>query len=49
MRLLAYVPGSVNQELLLQNAYLAAEDGILRAKLALRLRLSDPEQLAWRV
>src|ERR1700689_93424 len=29
-RLLAYVTGSVNQELLLQNEYLAAENRILR-------------------
>ena len=43
VRLLAYVTGSVNQELLLQNEYLAAENRILRAKLPSRLRLSDPE------
>ena len=43
-RLLAYVTGSVNQELLLQNEYLAAENVILRAKLPSRLRLSDPER-----
>ncbi len=44
LRLLAYVTGSVNQELLLQNEYLAAENRILRAKLPSRLRLSDPER-----
>jgi len=44
VRLLAYVTGSVNQELLLQNEYLAAENRILRAKLSSRLRLSDPER-----
>ena len=44
VRLLAYVTGSVNQELLLQNEYLAAENRILRAKLPPRLRLSDPER-----
>ena len=33
LRLLAYVTGSVNQELLLRNEYLAAENRILRAKL----------------
>src|ERR1700693_3348702 len=44
LRLLAYVTGSVNQELLLQNEYLATENGILRAKLPSRLRLSDPER-----
>jgi transposase InsO family protein len=45
VRLLAYVTGSVNQELLLQNEYLAAENRILRTKLPARLRLSDPERV----
>ena len=45
VRLLAYVTGSVNQELLLQNEYLAAENRILRTKLPTRLRLSDPERV----
>jgi putative transposase len=44
VRLLAYVTGSVNQELLLQNEYLAAENRILRGKLPSRLRLSNPER-----
>src|SRR6516225_3600981 len=43
-RLLAFVTGLVNQELLLQNEYLAAENRILRAHLPTRLRLSDPER-----
>src|SRR5258708_8022107 len=43
-RLLAYVAGLVNQELLLQNEYLAAENRILRAHLPARLHLSDPER-----
>ena len=43
-RLLAYVTGTVNQELLLQNEYLAAENRILRAKLPSRLLLSNPER-----
>src|SRR5712692_3277669 len=43
-RLLAYVTGGVNQRLLLQNEYLAAENRILRAHLPKRLRLSDPER-----
>src|ERR1035438_4458484 len=43
-RLLAFVTGLVNQELLLRNEYLAAENQILRAKLAARLRLTDPER-----
>ena len=40
-RLLAYVTGLVNQKLLLQNEYLAAENRILRAHLPARVRLSD--------
>src|SRR5580704_12879309 len=43
-RLLAYVTGLVNQKLLLQNEYLAAENRILRAHLPARLRLSDPQR-----
>src|SRR5918998_4883836 len=43
-RLLAYVTGLVNQQLLLQNEYLVAENRILRAHLPSRLRLSDPER-----
>src|SRR6202035_5757355 len=43
-RLLAYVTGMVNQQLLLQNEYLVAENRILRAHLPARLRLSDPER-----
>src|SRR5260370_24092287 len=43
-RLLAYVTGLVNQKLLLQNEYLAAENRILRARLPARMRLSDPQR-----
>ena len=43
-RLLAYVTGLVNQKLLLQNEYLAAENRILRAHLPARMCLSDPER-----
>ena len=43
-RLLAYVTGLVNQELLLRNEYLTAENRILRAHLPPRVRLSDPER-----
>src|SRR5215469_14486131 len=43
-RLLAYVTGLINQELLLKNEYLAAENRILRAHVPARLRLSDPER-----
>jgi hypothetical protein len=45
-QMLAYVTGLVNQELLLKNEYLAAENRILRAHLPARLRLSDPERSA---
>jgi len=45
VRLLAYVTDSVNQELLLQNEYLATENRILRSKLASRLRISNPERI----
>jgi hypothetical protein len=44
VRLLAYATGSVNQELLLRNEYLAAENRILRAKLPSRFRLANPER-----
>jgi hypothetical protein len=43
-RLLAYVTGMVNQELLLQVEYLAAENRILRAHAPARLRLSNQER-----
>jgi putative transposase len=43
-RLLGFVTGLVNQELLLRNEYLAAENRILRAHLPFRLRLLDPER-----
>jgi transposase InsO family protein len=44
LRLLAFVTGLVNQELLLRNEYLTAENRILRARLSSRLRLSDAER-----
>jgi hypothetical protein len=43
-RLLAFVTGLVNQELLLCDGYLAAENRVLRAHLPSRLRLSDAER-----
>src|SRR5271167_67039 len=43
-RMLAYITGLVDQELLLRTEYLAAENRILRAQLKGRLRLSDAEQ-----
>ena len=48
LRLLAFVTGLVNQELLLRNDYLTPENRILRARLPSRLRLSDaPSDLPW--
>jgi hypothetical protein len=43
-RMLAYITGTVDQELLLRNEYLAAENRILRAKIKDRLLLSDSEK-----
>jgi transposase len=43
-RLLAYVTGMVNQQILLQNEYLIAENRILRSHLPARLRLTDPQR-----
>ena len=41
---MAYITASVDQELLLRNEYLAAENRILRAKLNRRLQFSDAER-----
>jgi putative transposase len=43
-RLLSYVSGTVNQELLLRNEYLAAENRILRGQIKDRLLLSEGEK-----
>jgi transposase InsO family protein len=43
-RILAYITGTVDQELLLRNEYLAAENRILRGQLKRRLKLSDAER-----
>jgi putative transposase len=43
-RILAYITGTVDQELLLRNEYLAAENRILKAQINGRLRLSDAER-----
>ena len=43
-RMLAYVTGTVNQELLLRNEYLAAENRILRGQIKGRLLLSEGEK-----
>jgi hypothetical protein len=42
-RILAYITGTVDQQLLLRNEYLIAENRILKAQLHGRLRLSDAE------
>ena len=41
---MAYVTGTVDQELLLRNEYLAAENRILRAQIKGRVQLTDPER-----
>src|SRR5438874_8627231 len=46
-RMLAYITGTVDQELLLRNEYLTAENRILRAQIKGRLLLSDAEKLRW--
>src|SRR5262249_42148520 len=43
-RMLAYLTGTVDQELLLRNEYLAAENRILRAQIKGRLLLSGVEK-----
>ena len=42
-RMLAYITGTVDQELLLRNEYLAAENRILRSQIKGRMLLSDAE------
>ena len=42
--MLAYITGTVDQELSLRNEYLSAENRILRAQIKGRLLLSDPEK-----
>jgi transposase InsO family protein len=44
VRILAYITGTVDQELLLRNKYLAAENRILRGQINGRLLLSDAEK-----
>ena len=44
VRILAYITGTVDQELLLRNEYLATENRILRAQIKGRLLLSDAER-----
>ena len=44
-RLLAYITGSVNQELLLRNEYLATENRILQSQIKGRLHLNDADRI----
>jgi putative transposase len=44
--LLAYITGTVDQELLVRNEYLVTENRILRNQIKGRLRLSDGERKA---
>lgn len=44
-RMLAYISGSVDQEILLQNEYLVTENRILKKQIKGRLRLTDPERI----
>ena len=46
VRILAYVTGTVDQELLARNEYLGAENRILKAQLTGRLKLSDADRKA---
>jgi hypothetical protein len=43
-RILAFVTGMVDKELLARNEYLAAENRILKAQLQRRLKLTDAER-----
>ncbi len=44
-RILAYISGSVDQELLLRNEYLATENRILRNQIQGRLQLNDSDRI----
>ena len=47
LRILAYIIGTVDQELLLRNEYLAAENRILKAQLKTPVRLTDAERVTF--
>ncbi len=47
IKLLAYISGSVDQELLLRNEYLIAENRILRGQITGRVQLNDGERKRW--
>ncbi len=44
IKLLAYISGSVDQELLFRNEYLVAENRILRCPITGRVQLNDGER-----
>ena len=44
-RILAYIPGTVDQDLLLRNESLVSENRILKAQIKIRLRLTDAERV----
>jgi hypothetical protein len=46
-RLLAYITGRVDRELLVRNEYPAAENRILRAKIKGQLHPSEGRNVAW--
>jgi hypothetical protein len=44
-RILTYITGTVDQELLLRNEYLAAKNRILKSQLKTRLQPTDAERI----
>lgn len=44
--MLAYVTGSVDEELMARNEYLVTENRILRNQIQGRIRLTDPERIS---
>jgi hypothetical protein len=45
-RMLAYITGSADQELLLRNEYLATENRLLKNQIKGRVRLTDAERIS---
>ena len=45
-RMLAYVTGSIDEELRLRNEYLVTENRILRDQIQGRVRLTDPDRVS---
>lgn len=46
--MLAYITGSVDEELQRRNEYLVAENAILRSQFHGRIRLTMPNEFGWR-